>query len=108
MHIHKIILGIACLTAVPHLQSQQSITRAQAIESALSRGGRLAIAAADTSVARAALLAARMIENPSFSASYSKSPPKLHYIFDIPLPLPGLRGARIGAASAAVRASEYR
>lgn len=103
-----LLAGVAFLIVAPALQSQQSITRAQAIESALSRGGRLAVAAADTSVAHAALLAARTIQNPSFSPAYSKSPPRLHFILELPIDLPGLRGARIGAASAAVRAAGYR
>ena len=102
-----LLAGVAFLIVAPALQSQQSITRAQAIESALSRGGRLAVAAADTSVARAGLLAARMFQNPSFAPAYSKSPPKLHFIFELPVDLPGLRSARIGAASAALRASQY-
>jgi len=103
-----LLAGVAFLMVAPALQSQQSITRAQAIESALSHGARLAIAAADTSVAHAALLAARTIQNPAFSPAYSKSPPKLHFILELPIDLPGLRSARIGAASAAVRAAGYR
>lgn len=87
--------------------SQEPLTRAQAIQSAITRGGRLAIAAADTSVARARLLGARAFENPSFSASYSKSPPQYHFIAEMPVTLPGLRSARIGSAEAALRASEY-
>ena len=87
--------------------SQEPLTRAQAIESAVTRGGKLAIAAADTSLARAQLLGARAFQNPSFSASYSKSPPQLHFIFELPVDLPGLRSAKIGSAQAALRASEY-
>jgi cobalt-zinc-cadmium efflux system outer membrane protein len=86
----------------------QPLTRAGAIESAVARGGRLAIAAADTSAAFAQLFAARALENPALSAAYSKSAPQLHFNVDLPIPFPGVRGARIGSAQAAVRAAAYR
>jgi outer membrane protein, heavy metal efflux system len=108
VHTLKVIAAAAILIAPVSLASQQRITRAQAIESALARGGRLAIAAADTSVARAGLLAARLLQDPALAASYSKSTPKLHFSLELPIDLPGVRSARIGSASAAVRASEYR
>lgn len=108
MHTLKVIMAAAILIAPVSLSSQQRITRAQAIESALARGGRLAIAAADTSVARAGLFSARLLQDPAFAASYSKSAPKLHFSLELPIDLPGVRSARIGSASAAVRASEYR
>lgn len=103
-----LLTGVALLVAAPTLQSQQSITRAQAIESALLRGGRLVVAAADTSVAFAQLLAARALQNPALSAAYSKSPPQYHFTVELPIDMPSLRSARIGAAQAALRASSYK
>lgn len=88
--------------------SAQTISRQQAVDSALSRGGRLAVAIADTSAARARLLSASALENPSFNASYSKSAPQLHFTVDLPIPLPGLRSARISSAQAAARGADYR
>jgi cobalt-zinc-cadmium efflux system outer membrane protein len=103
-----LIAAVAPFIAPASAHSQQRITRAEAVASALSRGGRLAIAAADTSVARAGLLSARMLQNPALAASYSESPPNLHFIVELPIDLPGLRSARIASASAAVQASAYR
>lgn len=88
--------------------SAQTISRQQAVDSALTRGGRLAVAIADTSAARARLLTAGALENPSFNAAYSKSAPQLHFTVDVPIPLPGLRSARIASAQAAIRGANYR
>jgi cobalt-zinc-cadmium efflux system outer membrane protein len=88
--------------------SSQSLTRQAAIESAITRAGRLPLAAADTSVAVAQLLAARALQNPALSAAYSKSPPQLHFTVELPVDFPSLRSARIGAAQAALRASGLR
>ena len=49
--------------------SAQAITRQQAVDSALTRSGRQAVALADTAAARARVLSARAFENPSLSAS---------------------------------------
>jgi len=88
--------------------SQQPVTRQQAVESALTRGARAAVARADTLVGSAQLLAARQWENPSLSASYSKSVPNYHEIVDIPFDITGARGARIRSAQASRLASLYR
>ena len=101
--------AIYVLIAIPSIgMAQQRITRAEAVESALAHGGRLAVALADTSVARAAFLGARSFQNPGFSAAYSKSTPQLHFTVELPIDLPGLRSARIASASANVRAADYR
>ena len=84
------------------------ITRADAIASAIARGSRLAIARADTSLARAGLLAARQFENPSAGISYSKSVPQEHYSLDIPLDLPWLRSARVGSAESMRASAQHR
>ena len=88
--------------------SQQPVSRSQAVDSALSRGGRVAVAAADTSAARARLLGAHALQNPAFNAAYSKSPPQLHFTVDLPLNLPVLRSARVASALAGLRAADYR
>ncbi len=99
---------VALVLFVPSVLLSQTLTRAAAIESAIARAGRLPLAAADTSVAAAQLLAAKALQNPAFSAAYSKSPPQLHFTVELPVDLPSLRGARIGAAQAALRASGLR
>lgn len=74
----------------------------------MASGPRLAIARADTLVGAALLQTARQWQNPSLSASYSKSVPRYHYAVELPLDLPYLRGPRIGSATAAQRAARYR
>lgn len=105
----KIFSTSVWLCALPALVSaQQAVTRSQAVESAVLRGGRLAIASADSSAASARLLAARSLQNPTFNAAYSRSAPELHFTLDLPIDLPNLRNARLESAQAAVRAAEYR
>lgn len=81
--------------------AQRAVTRADAIAAALARGPRLAVAAADTSAARALLLAARAYANPTLNLSVTKDAPQRHVYADIPLDFPWLRRARIAGASAA-------
>ena len=89
-------------------RSQQPITRQQAIESAVARGARAAVARADTLVGAAQLLSARQWENPSLSATYSKAVPRYHEIVDLPFDISGARSARIRSAQATRLASQYR
>jgi cobalt-zinc-cadmium efflux system outer membrane protein len=88
--------------------AQRPVTRRDAIESTLAAGPRVALARADSALARARLLTARARGNPSLAASYSKSAPQQHLALEIPLDAPWTRGARVGAARAAVRAAELR
>ncbi len=87
------------------LSAQRLVTRREAIEAALSAGPRIAIARADSAAARARSKSARAYPNPSLSAGYSKATPQGHVTFDVPLENPRLRGARIGAANASLRAA---
>ncbi|HSQ30135.1 MAG TPA: TolC family protein [Gemmatimonadaceae bacterium] len=110
MRIRVSILVVCMLGAVhaPPVRAQAPLTRAQALESAVSRGARLAVARADTAVAGAQLLVARARPNPSLSASYSKSVPNYHVIADIPLDLPMLRQLRVRAARLGLEAANLR
>ena len=89
-------------------RSQQPITRQQAVESAVARGARAAVARADTLVGAAQLRSARQFENPSLSASYTKSLPRYHEIVNLPFDITGARSARIQSAQATRLASQYR
>ena len=89
-------------------QTQQPVTRQDAVASAVSRGARAAVARADTLVGSAQLLTARQWENPSLALTYSKSAPRYHEILDVPIDLFGVRSARIGSAAASRLASQYR
>ncbi len=88
--------------------AQQPLTRADAVQAAETRGSRLALARADTAISAATLAGARMLENPTASASYSKSVPQYHASLDIPLDFLWLRAARVGVARAALVSARYR
>jgi len=100
----RIALLLTLLAGTP-LSAQRSVTRREAIEMALAASPRLALARADSAAARARVITARAHPNPSVSGSYSKSTPQGHVVFDVPLESPRLRGARIGAATASIRAA---
>jgi cobalt-zinc-cadmium efflux system outer membrane protein len=103
------IRSIALLALLTNTaRGQQPVTRQEAVESAVTRGARAAVARADTLVGAAQVIAARQWENPSLSATYSKSTPNYHEIVDFPFDISGSRGARIRSAQAARLASQYR
>src|SRR5437867_3061528 len=97
---------VSFLSAVA--RSQQPVTRQKAVELAVTRGARAAVARADTLVASAQLLTVRQRGNPSVAMTYSKSTPNYHEIVDLPIDLTGVRSARIRAAEATRLASQYR
>ena len=97
------------LIAAPLASAQLTpMTRTQALETAIERGARIAAAQADTAVAAAQVIAARVRPNPSFSASYSRSVPNYHYTFDIPFDFPTIRQLRIRAAQTGLEAANLR
>ena len=101
-------LSIFLLTAGGGIAAQQPVTREAAIDAAEARGARLALARTDTAVSAAELAAARTIENPAASASYSKSTPQYHASLDIPLDFLWLRGPRAASARLALVSARYR
>ncbi len=99
---------LVCLTVgAPSLTAQQALTRSEAVAAAEARGSRLALARADTTISAATLAQARMFENPTASASYSKSTPQYHASLDLPLDFLWLRGARAAAAREALAAARF-
>src|SRR5256886_7020299 len=94
-------------SAAASLSAQQPVTREQAAAAALVRGARAAFGRADTAAAGGVLHGARLYPNPSASASYSKDVPHYHVVADLPLDLPWIRSARIGAAASARDAARY-
>lgn len=109
---HPLLIAFVTLAVMARALRAQAgpapLTRAEAVEMALARGARLGAARADTAVARAQLATARAFENPTASASYSKSAPQQHYALDVPLDYPWLRSARVGAARTGMLAAQYR
>ena len=105
-------MRLSCLIATlgglaASLSAQQPITRGQAVAAALARGARAAFGRADTAAAAGALHGARLYPNPAVSATYSKDVPHYHVIADLPLDLPWIRSARVGAATWARDAVRY-
>ena len=88
--------------------AQQPVTRADAHRAALAAGPRVALARADTAAARASLITARALPNPSLAATHSKAAPRNHLVLDIPFDAPWSRGPRVGAATATARAARLR
>ncbi len=102
---------LAAALAVPaHSQSSDAmrITREEAVELALERGTRAALASAAARSARAGVLSARALANPTLSASYSKSDPQYHAIVDVPLDFLARRPLQVSAARSASEAARYR
>ncbi|HKG94150.1 MAG TPA: TolC family protein, partial [Gemmatimonadaceae bacterium] len=95
--------GLAAAQAVP-----VPLSRAQAVDAALSRGARLGVARADTAAALARLLAARARQNPTLATSYSRDIPRYHVAMELPVDLPGLRRSRIRSAAVGRQAARYR
>jgi cobalt-zinc-cadmium efflux system outer membrane protein len=88
--------------------AQRPVTRVEVVDAAVRVGPRLAAAQADTAVALAGLISARALPNPTLAASYTKDPPPYHSTLELPIDFPWLRGPRVGSASAARTAAQYR
>lgn len=106
MRLLHTLVGFALLSG--SLAGQQPLSRADAIDAALARGARSAFARADTLAAAGLLHGARLYPNPSLSSTYTKDLPHYHLIADVPLDLPWLRSARVGAAAAGRDAARFR
>jgi outer membrane protein, heavy metal efflux system len=102
-----LLVGLYTIVTRSSLSAQQPVTRAQAITAALSAGARAAFGRADTAAAAAVLHGARLYPNPSVSGTYTKDLPHYHVIADVPLDLPWIRSARVGAAAWGREAAGY-
>ncbi|HUQ81500.1 MAG TPA: TolC family protein, partial [Gemmatimonadaceae bacterium] len=103
-----IVASAACLTGTTVARGQQPLTREAAVASALTRGGRLRLALADTASASAQVRLAGAFENPVVTAEYTKSAPQYHMTLDLPFDYPWLRQTRVAAAQAVRDAAQYR
>ena len=89
-------------------QAPQPLTLREAVDSAVARGTRVALARADSATARAGLTAAREWPNPTLSFQYTRDTPHYHGFVEFPIDYPWLRSARIHSASLANRSAGYR
>ena len=106
----RVALLAVCITraALVGAQVPEPLTREAAVRAAIERGARGAVAAADTAVANAALIAARAWPNPTLNFNYSRAVPTYHATVDIPIDFPMLRQLRLQAAQAGARAAQLR
>ena len=88
--------------------SLRSVSRAEAVTEAMTKGSRLALAFTDTAAAAGAAQAATAFPNPALIAGYSKSAPQYHLSLDQPIEYPWMRSARSDAANEFLRAAHYR
>ncbi len=84
------------------------VTRVEAIAAAWRAGVPVSLARSDTMLARAQLLQARALSNPTLATSFTRSAPQLHATVDVPVDVPWLRRLRVAGAEANRRASTYR
>ena len=99
------------LAATPSLRAGAQavpLSRAQAVQDAVTRSPRSGVLVADTAVAFAQLLTARALPNPTLAASYTKSTPTYHVTADFPVDYMWLRGTRVQAAQLTRDAARYR
>jgi outer membrane protein, heavy metal efflux system len=89
-------------------QPLQPITLRDAVDSALARGTRVAVARADSAASRAGLTGAREWPNPTLTLQYTRAEPKYHGFVEFPIDYPWLRNARIKSATLAMRSAAYR
>jgi outer membrane protein, heavy metal efflux system len=102
----RIAVIVACAAlAVPVAAQTVSLSRAEAVQTAVNRGARLGAAQADTALATAQLLAARALPNPTASYNYSKDTPHNHVLMTIPIDFPYLRSLRVRSAQLGVDAA---
>jgi cobalt-zinc-cadmium efflux system outer membrane protein len=105
----RIAAVMACALNATPIQSQISpLSRAEAVQRALERGARLAVARADTALAGAALITAKAVPNPTVTGSYSKDTPNYHLLLDMPVGWPFRRSFDVASAKAGLQAADLR
>jgi cobalt-zinc-cadmium efflux system outer membrane protein len=103
-----IALATSALRASAQSPDTPLLTREEAVRLALTQGTRAAVASATARAARAGVLNARALANPTLSATYSKSVPQYHAIVDVPLDFLIRRPLQVSAALSASDAAAYR
>jgi cobalt-zinc-cadmium efflux system outer membrane protein len=84
------------------------MSRRDAVQIAVERGPRVAVARADTAVANAAFIGARAFPNPTLNAGRSAATPQYHVTLDLPIDLPSVRSLRVRSAEVGLQAATLR
>jgi cobalt-zinc-cadmium efflux system outer membrane protein len=108
MHVRLVLLAAGAVYAAPVIAQTGGLSRSDAVQAAIERGARLGVARADTAVANAGLISARVRPNPALAVGYSKSVPNYHVAVDIPIDFPWLRQMRVQAAAYGLQAAQLR
>jgi cobalt-zinc-cadmium efflux system outer membrane protein len=108
MRRFAVLMLFAAMPSVGAGAQAVPLSRAQAVQDAVTRSPRSGVLGADTAVAFAQLLTARALPNPTLSASYTKSVPMYHITADFPVDYLWLRGTRVQAAQLTRDAARYR
>jgi cobalt-zinc-cadmium efflux system outer membrane protein len=90
------------------LGAQIPVTMATAVDSALARGTRVALARADSASARAQLISARELPNPTASINWTEDTPHMHGFVFFPIDYPWYRHARLRGAEFGARSAGFR
>jgi outer membrane protein, heavy metal efflux system len=84
------------------------LTRAAAVDAAITHGARLALARADSLGARATWEIAREYGNPTANLTYTRDTPHYHGILNLPFDYPWVRSVRVRSADLGRRSAAYR
>jgi outer membrane protein, heavy metal efflux system len=101
-------LAFALIVTPAAAQTIQPLTLRDAVDAAVARGTRVALARADSATSRAGLTTAREWPNPTLTFQYTRDTPHYHGFLEFPIDYPWLRSARIHSASLATRSAGYR
>jgi outer membrane protein, heavy metal efflux system len=108
MQVQTTALAFALFVTPLAAQTTQPISLRDAVDSAVTRGTRVALARADSATARAGLTAAREWPNPTLTFQYTRDEPHYHGFLEFPIDYPWLRNARIKSAVLAAHSAGYR
>ncbi len=100
--------ALAAVVAASPAAAQRPVTLAEALDAALAASPSVAVARADSGMARAELRTAREWPNPDLAADYTKDAPHYHVVLEQPFEYPWVRGPRIRGARAGAAAASLR
>jgi len=110
MRLLVFVVASLCGSLVPAtgIAQERPVTRRDAIEAALLRGPRLALARSDSAAAHADVALARQFDNPALTLEHTRSTPRQHATVAFPLWLPTQRSLQLRSAGARLDAATLR